>query len=187
MRRLVRSAGPASTRQSMIGNNYDDSCEKGSRGKVHRSSLKAYVSYLNASPRPQVHLSTLGTLPKATPSNTSSSASRASSIQSETCVHEVFKMSKLKKVLAVILIVSVLTFIALFGRLPALRRTPIGWLYRALCLHLPRGLKTVDRRATGGRVTLYSTSIFRYLFYTQNPVVIVRPSESQNFVVWQPS
>lgn len=82
-------------------------------------------------------------------------------------------MSALKKLLLGILLISLVTFVALFGRLPALRRTPIGWLHKALCLHLPNSLKAVDRKATGGRVTTHSKWLFQYLFYRQNPVVLV--------------
>ncbi|GAB1734580.1 hypothetical protein NU195Hw_g8222t1 [Hortaea werneckii] len=82
-------------------------------------------------------------------------------------------MEPYKKVLVGILLVSLITFIALFGRLPALRRTPIGWLYRVLCLHGPNALKTIDRRATGGRVTSRSKSLFHYLFYQKHPIVLI--------------
>ena len=83
-------------------------------------------------------------------------------------------MGALKNVLAAILVLSILTFIALFGQLPALRKTPIGWLQRALCLHLPNGLEYIDKRATGGRLTTRSQRLGQYLFYEQNPVVLVR-------------
>ncbi|KAI7410477.1 zf-DHHC-domain-containing protein, partial [Hortaea werneckii] len=82
-------------------------------------------------------------------------------------------MEPYKKVLVGILLISLVTFIALFGRLPALRRTPIGWLYRVLCLHGPSALKTIDRSTTGGRVTSRSKSLFNYLFYQKHPIVLV--------------
>lgn len=82
-------------------------------------------------------------------------------------------MGILKNIALAILALSLLTFIALFGQLPALRKTPIGWLQRALCRHLPNGLRAIDGRATGGRITLKSKRLGRYLFYEQNPVVLV--------------
>ena len=82
-------------------------------------------------------------------------------------------MSVLHKIAAFVLVLSFFTFIALFGSLPALRKTPIGWLQRALCLHIPNGLKAVDRTATGGQITLKSQRLGRYLFYEKNPVVLV--------------
>ncbi|KAK5124878.1 hypothetical protein LTR85_001068 [Meristemomyces frigidus] len=82
-------------------------------------------------------------------------------------------MGVLKNIAIGILTLSLLTFIALFGQLPALRKTPIGWLQRALCLHLPNGLRAIDGRATGGRITSHSKRLGRYLFYEQNPVVLI--------------
>jgi palmitoyltransferase len=40
-------------------------------------------------------------------------------------------------------------------------------------LHIPNTLKAVDRSITGGTVTRKSRSLGRYLFYQQNPVVLV--------------
>lgn len=82
-------------------------------------------------------------------------------------------MSVLHKIAAFVLILSFITFVALFGRLPALRKTPIGWLQRALCLHMPNGLKVVDQSVTGGRITLKGRRLGHYLFYEKNPVVLV--------------
>lgn len=82
-------------------------------------------------------------------------------------------MALLRKLLIGILLVSFLTFVALFGRLPSLRRTPIGWLQRVLCIHTPNALRRFDRAATGGRVTRKSKKLGTYLFYEQNPVVLV--------------
>ncbi|KAK3110176.1 palmitoyltransferase swf1 [Teratosphaeriaceae sp. CCFEE 6253] len=82
-------------------------------------------------------------------------------------------MGALRNVVVAILVLSLLTFIALFGQLPALRKTPIGWLRRALCLHLPNSLRYVDQRATGGRLTTKSKRLAQYLFYEQNPVVLI--------------
>ncbi|KAK4901683.1 palmitoyltransferase swf1 [Elasticomyces elasticus] len=93
-------------------------------------------------------------------------------------------MGALKNVLLAILVLSLLTFIALFGQLPALRKTPIGWLQRALCLHLPNSLKKVDRLATGGRVTSKSKRLGHYLFYEQNPVVLKCVAKSDHHCPW---
>jgi len=49
-------------------------------------------------------------------------------------------MGVLRNIALAVFALSLITFIALFGQLPALRKTPIGWLQRALCLHLPNGL-----------------------------------------------
>lgn len=83
-------------------------------------------------------------------------------------------MSILHKIAAFVLILSFITFVALFGRLPALRKTPIGWLQRVLCLHIPSGLRAVDQQATGGTITLRGQRLGKYLFSEKNPVVLVR-------------
>lgn len=82
-------------------------------------------------------------------------------------------MPLLRNVLLAILALSLLTFIALFGQLPALRKTPIGGLQRALCLHLPNTFRSLDRRITGGKLTSRTQRLGQYLFYEQNPVVLV--------------
>ncbi|KAK4580126.1 palmitoyltransferase swf1 [Recurvomyces mirabilis] len=82
-------------------------------------------------------------------------------------------MTALKNILIAILVLSLLTFVVLFGQLPALRRTPIGWLQRLLCLRLPNGLRKVDRRLTDGRLTAGSTRFATWLFYEKNPVVLI--------------
>ena len=82
-------------------------------------------------------------------------------------------MGALRNIAIAVFAISLLTFVALFGQLPALRRTPIGLLQRILCLHLPNGLKKLDHLATGGRVTSKSKRLGHYLFYEKNPVVLV--------------
>ena len=84
-------------------------------------------------------------------------------------------MGVLRNIINAILAISLLTFVALFGQLPALRKTPIGWLQRALCIHVPNGLKRLDSSVTGGRITNRSKRLGHYLFYEQNPVVLVSP------------
>ena len=84
-------------------------------------------------------------------------------------------MSVLQNVLLAILALSVLTFVVLFGQLPALRKTPIGWLQRALSIHFPNGIQRLDGWATGGRFTQLSRRLGHYLFYEKNPVVLVSP------------
>lgn len=83
-------------------------------------------------------------------------------------------MGALRNIALAVLALSLITFIALFGQLPALRKTPIGWVQRALCLHLPNGLRAIDRKTTGGRLTSRSKRLGQWLFYEKNPVVLVR-------------
>lgn len=82
-------------------------------------------------------------------------------------------MSVIRNILFGILVISLVTFVALFGRLPALRKTPVGWLQRALCLHIPNTLKALDRNVTGGKLSLKGKKLGRYLFFQKNPIVLV--------------
>jgi hypothetical protein len=82
-------------------------------------------------------------------------------------------MAVIRKILIGILVISLITFVALFGQLPQLRKTPIGWLQRALCLHLPNAIKAVDRKTTGGRLSSRGKKLGHYLFYQKNPIVLV--------------
>lgn len=82
-------------------------------------------------------------------------------------------MNLVKKALLGVILISFFTFVALFGRLPGLRKTPIGWLYRALCLQIPRELRQLDAKVTGGVLTAKSRRLGRYVFYENNPIVLV--------------
>lgn len=91
-------------------------------------------------------------------------------------------MGVLSNIAIVVAAVSFLTFVALFGQLPALRKTPIGWLQRALCLHTPNGLRALDRFTTGSRITIKSKRVGRYLFFEKNPIVMVGASSYSFFI-----
>ena len=98
-----------------------------------------------------------------------------------------------------ILAISALTFIALFGRLPALRyvrnfgrdpfnlspcakspfncrRTPIGFLHRAIWIYIPNFFIRLDGRLTGGRFVGSVHRVGNYLVYERHPIVLVRVS-----------
>lgn len=83
-------------------------------------------------------------------------------------------MWSIRKVAIAVLVLSFLTFIALFGRLPALRNTPIGFLHRCVWHQLPEFVLYVDKRLTGGRLTSSLTRLVHYLAYEKHPVVLVR-------------
>jgi hypothetical protein len=82
-------------------------------------------------------------------------------------------MFVLYKIFLAVLGISFFTFVSFFGRLPALRKTPIGWLYRVLCIHIPNGARSLDDKTTGGKVTVRCRRLGQYLFYEQNPIVLV--------------
>ena len=87
-------------------------------------------------------------------------------------------MGVLRNIAIAVLAISVITFVALFGSLPALRKTPIGWLQRLLCIRIPNGLKRLDVQVTGGHLSSKSKRLGQYLFYEKNPIVLVRISYS---------
>lgn len=83
-------------------------------------------------------------------------------------------MIPLRNLLIAVLAISFFTFVALFGRLPALRKTPIGWLQRLLCIRVPATFRRLDGSLTGGRLSRSLSSLETYLLYQKNPVVLVR-------------
>lgn len=102
-------------------------------------------------------------------------------------------MIAFRNTVIVVLIISFFTFVALFGRLPALRytckiycwclyskqtltlnrKTPIGFLQRLLCLHIPDGFRNLDGKITGGRITRSSNRLTNYLLYEKNPIILI--------------
>ncbi|KAI9733956.1 MAG: palmitoyltransferase swf1 [Cirrosporium novae-zelandiae] len=82
-------------------------------------------------------------------------------------------MDPLKKVLIIIAIISFATFVALFGRLPAFRKTPIGWLHRFLLGTIPRAAHRVDVHYTGGKVTLSLSRVRNYLMHENHPIILI--------------
>ncbi|KAF2680889.1 palmitoyltransferase swf1 [Lentithecium fluviatile CBS 122367] len=69
--------------------------------------------------------------------------------------------------------VSLLTFVAFFGRLPAFRNTPIGFLHRLLVLHIPSALRNLDIKLTNGRITNGGARLGHYLMNDKHPVVMI--------------
>lgn len=83
-------------------------------------------------------------------------------------------MGIIRNIVIAVSAISFLTFVALFGQLPALRRTPIGFLHRLLRHHIPNALEKVDGYVTGGKIARAGSRLGHYLFYKKNPVVLVR-------------
>ncbi|KAF1912101.1 palmitoyltransferase swf1 [Ampelomyces quisqualis] len=69
--------------------------------------------------------------------------------------------------------VSLVTFIAFFGRLPAFRNTPIGWLHSLLVVHIPSTLRKVDIKLTNGRITNGGSRLGHHLMYEKHLAVVV--------------
>ncbi|KAF2117161.1 palmitoyltransferase swf1 [Lophiotrema nucula] len=69
--------------------------------------------------------------------------------------------------------VSSFTFVAFFGRLPAFRNTPVGFLHRLIVIHIPSALRRLDARLTNGRITNGGSRLGHYLMYEKHPVVLI--------------
>jgi hypothetical protein len=82
-------------------------------------------------------------------------------------------MGVLRNVAIAVLTLSLLVFVALFGRLPALRNTPIGLLHRVLLVHIPTACRNADNLLTGGRATYHLALIGNYLVHENHPVIMV--------------
>ncbi|KZF21176.1 DHHC zinc finger domain protein [Xylona heveae TC161] len=78
-----------------------------------------------------------------------------------------------KTLLFAITAISFCTFIALFGRLPAFRDTPIGSLHRLLLIHIPSFLRSVDYRFCGGHVSPALARLGNYLMHDKHPLVLI--------------
>ncbi|KAF2713876.1 palmitoyltransferase swf1 [Pleomassaria siparia CBS 279.74] len=72
-----------------------------------------------------------------------------------------------------VITVSLLTFVAFFGRLPAFRNTPIGFVHRLLIVHIPSGLRTLDLKLTNGRITNGSSRLGHHLMHDKHPTVVI--------------
>ncbi|KAJ4344978.1 palmitoyltransferase swf1 [Ascochyta clinopodiicola] len=82
-------------------------------------------------------------------------------------------MGLARTLLLVALTVSFFTFVAFFGRLPALRNTPIGFLNRLFIVHIPAFLRRVDVKLTNGRITGGSARLGHYLMHDKHPVIVI--------------
>ncbi|KAK4128081.1 zf-DHHC-domain-containing protein [Parathielavia appendiculata] len=82
-------------------------------------------------------------------------------------------MGVIAKIALFALGISFFIFVTFFGRLPALRRTPIAWLHRLIWVHLPNGAVSLDERLTGRRVTSSCTRFFNYMMYDRHPTVLI--------------
>ncbi|KAI4765093.1 zf-DHHC-domain-containing protein [Aureobasidium sp. EXF-3400] len=82
-------------------------------------------------------------------------------------------MIAFRNTIILVVVISLFTFIALFGRLPALRKTPIGFSHRLLCIYIPNGFRRVDTRYTGGRMNAGIARLTNYLFHQKNPLVLL--------------
>ncbi|KAJ4371694.1 palmitoyltransferase swf1 [Didymella sp. IMI 355093] len=82
-------------------------------------------------------------------------------------------MALARTLILLALTVSFFTFVAFFGRLPALRNTPIGFLNRLFVLHIPSLLRRLDVKLTNGRITSSSSALAHHLMHDKHPVIVV--------------
>ncbi|KAI0593597.1 DHHC palmitoyltransferase-domain-containing protein [Biscogniauxia sp. FL1348] len=72
-----------------------------------------------------------------------------------------------------VLAIAFMTFVAFFGRLPALRHTPIAWLHRAIWVYIPSAILALDRRLTSGRLTTCLGEFGTYVMYGRHPTILI--------------
>ncbi|KAJ5287452.1 hypothetical protein N7478_003138 [Penicillium angulare] len=82
-------------------------------------------------------------------------------------------MGVIRIVALTILGISAFVFIALFGRLPAFRKTPIAFFYRLLWVHIPNGIAFVDSHYLGGRFMRTWTRTGKYMWNENHPVILI--------------
>ncbi|KIV90591.1 hypothetical protein PV10_07877 [Exophiala mesophila] len=82
-------------------------------------------------------------------------------------------MGIVRTIALVILTISFIVFVALFGRLPIFRRTPVHFLHSLLWIYIPAGLGIIDEKLTGRRLTNSLSSLANYLFNEAHPIVLV--------------
>ncbi|KAF2091554.1 zf-DHHC-domain-containing protein [Saccharata proteae CBS 121410] len=79
----------------------------------------------------------------------------------------------LRRILLLVAAISTFTFVALFGRLPIFRKTPVAFFHRVIWLHFPALLRYIDRLLTRGRITSAVSSTYNYLFFEKHPLVLI--------------
>ncbi|KAF3761492.1 zf-DHHC-domain-containing protein [Cryphonectria parasitica EP155] len=82
-------------------------------------------------------------------------------------------MDTLTTIVLFILFISFMTFVAFFGRLPALRNTPIAWLHRFMWDTLPSAVLALDQKVTGGRLSSCMRRFGNHMLYDRHPTVLI--------------
>ncbi|KAM0820088.1 putative DHHC palmitoyltransferase-domain-containing protein [Seiridium cardinale] len=82
-------------------------------------------------------------------------------------------MGAISQVALGVLAISFMILITFFGRLPALRHTPIAWLHKLIMVHTPNGIIGLDRRFTGGRATSALGRFTHTFMYGRHPTVLI--------------
>jgi hypothetical protein len=82
-------------------------------------------------------------------------------------------MGTFKLVLVGILALTFMVFVTFFGRLPALRNTPIAGLHKLIWIHIPNATMAVDQRLTSGRISRSVKRSFNFMMYDRHPTVVI--------------
>ncbi|KAI6084016.1 zf-DHHC-domain-containing protein [Hypoxylon rubiginosum] len=82
-------------------------------------------------------------------------------------------MGVLTQIALGVLAISFMTFVAFFGRLPALRHTPIAWMHRVIWVYIPSAILAIDQRLTSGRLTTGLGRFGTYVMYGRHPTVLI--------------
>ncbi|PHH75206.1 hypothetical protein CDD80_2536 [Ophiocordyceps camponoti-rufipedis] len=82
-------------------------------------------------------------------------------------------MASFKWAVIFVLSLSFFVFVTFFGRLPALRRTPVGGLHRLLWIHVPAALCALDDRLTSGRLTRWLLSFGSFMLHDRHPTIVI--------------
>ncbi|OAP58423.1 hypothetical protein AYL99_07513 [Fonsecaea erecta] len=82
-------------------------------------------------------------------------------------------MGAIRTIGIVVLSISFVVFVALFGRLPVFRRTPIAFLHRLLWKIIPNAIVFIDERLTGRRVTRSLARTGDYLMNEKHPLILI--------------
>ncbi|KJZ74653.1 hypothetical protein HIM_06003 [Hirsutella minnesotensis 3608] len=82
-------------------------------------------------------------------------------------------MTPFKWAVAFILGLSFMVFVTFFGRLPALRRTPVAALYKLIWIHIPNGLSALDNRLTSGKLSRSLMRFGTFIMYDRHPTIVI--------------
>jgi len=82
-------------------------------------------------------------------------------------------MGTIRTAALIVLTISFFTFVAFFGRLPALRNTPVGSLHRLIWIYIPSGFRSLDRRLSGGRLSAWTLRTAHTLWNDRHPIVMI--------------
>ncbi|KAH7312353.1 DHHC palmitoyltransferase-domain-containing protein [Stachybotrys elegans] len=82
-------------------------------------------------------------------------------------------MGTFKILVLIILFISFMVFVTFFGRLPALRNTPIATLHRLIWVHFPNAVIAADERLSSGKITRSLSRLGRFLMHDRHPTIVI--------------